>query len=117
MMNIIIYVMSKLRNLLGNIIDDISNYNESLDVYLRETSRDLSVYSTTDENTDKVVYAMNEVKGLDVYSSDFKRTNGKTHFIKKPATFEATKQKASNIMIDRKSINIIHLNKLGVVIQ
>ena len=36
---------------------------------------------------------------------------------KKPATFEATKQKASNIIIDRKSINIIHLNKLGVVIQ
>ena len=116
MMNIIIYVMSKLRNLLGNIIDDISNYNESLDVYFRETSRDLSVYSTPDENTDKVIFAMNEVKGLDVYSSDFNRTNGKTHFVKKPATFEATKQKASNIIIDRKSINIIHLNKIGEVI-
>jgi len=109
--------MSKLRNFVRNIKDDISNYNESLDVYFRETSRDLSVYSTTDDNTNSVVYAMNQVKGLDVYSSDFNRTNGKTHFIKKPATFEATKQKASNIMIDRKSINIIHLNKLGVVIQ
>ena len=109
--------MSKLRNLLGNIIDDFSNYNESLDVYFRDTSRDLSVYSTTDDNTNSVVYAMNQVKGLDVYSSDFKRTNGKTHFIKKPATFEATKQKASNIIIDRKSINIIHLNKRGEEIK
>ena len=109
--------MSKLRNLLGNIIDDISNYNETLDVYFRDTARDLSVYSTTDDNTNSVVYAMNQIKGIDVYSSDFNRTNGKTHFVKKPATFEATKQKASNIIIDRKSINIIHLNKLGVVIQ
>ena len=109
--------MSKLRNLLGNIINDISNYNETLDVYFRDTAKDLCVFSTTDENTDKVVFAMNEVKGLDVFSSDFNRTNGKTHFIKKPTTFEVAKQKASNIIIDRKSINIIHLDSEGVVIQ
>ena len=109
--------MSKLRNLLGNIIDDFSNYNESLNVYFRETSRDLSVYSTTDENTDKVIFAMNKVRGISINSSDFMRTNGKTHFIKTPATFEATKQKASNIIIDRKSINIIHLNKRGEEIK
>ena len=109
--------MSKLRNLLGNIIDDISNYNETLDVYFRETSRDLSVYSTTDENTDKVVCAMNKIEGIYINSSDFKRTNGKTHFIKKPSTFEETKNKVKNMMIDRKSINIIHKNKLGVVIK
>ena len=109
--------MSKLRNLLGNIKEDFSNYNESLDVYFRETLRDLSVYSTTDENTDKVIFAMNKIKGININSSDFNRTNGKTHFIKKPATFEATKQKVSNLKIDRMSINIIHMNKLGVVIQ
>ena len=109
--------MSKLRNLFGNIINDFSNYSKTLDVYFRETSNDLSVYSTTDENTDKVICAMNEIEGIYINSSDFNRTNGKTHFIKKPSTFEETKNKVSNMKIDRMSINIIHKNKLGVIIQ
>ena len=109
--------MSKLRTLLENIKDDFSNYSETLDVFFRDTANDLSVYSTTDPNTDKVVCAMNKIEGIYINSSDFKRSNGKTHFIKKPSTFEETKNKVKNMMIDRKSINIIHLDKLGVVIQ
>ena len=109
--------MQKFKNLLENIKEDFSNYSKTIDVYLRETSRDLSVYSIDDESTDQVIKAMNEIKGIKINSSDFKRSNGFTHFIKSPANFEATKKLMKNIRVNKKTLNVIHKAKNGDVIQ
>jgi hypothetical protein len=109
--------MQKFKNLLENIKEDFSNYSKTIDVYLRETSNDLSVYSVDDESTDKVIKAMNESKGIEIHSSDFKRSNGFTHFIKYPANFEATKKQMKNIRVNKKLLNVIHLNRQGDKIQ
>lgn len=109
--------MQKFMNLLGNIKDDFSNYSKTIDVIIRDTSNDSLVYSIDDETTDKVIKAMNEIKGIKINSSGFNRSNGYTHFVKYPATFEATKKLMKSIRVNKKTLNVIHKAKNGDVIQ